>query len=81
MVLRHVLQRNSELPADQWVSGLSSQLIYRLIQYDYMYPFGDSPSPDSQVSILFDQETLQLKQIQLQASSLNITNAVAINAV
>ncbi len=45
-----------------------------------MYPFGDNPSPDSQVSILFDKETVELKQIQLKASSLNITSSVVINA-
>lgn len=52
-----------------------------MVQYDYAFPLGTNPAPDSQISVLFDKDTLDMQQILFRASSLNLTSAITINAV
>ena len=47
----------------------------------YSYPLGDKKAKDSDISVYFDKETLELRQFEIRANSLNIPNQIILYAV
>jgi hypothetical protein len=47
----------------------------------YSYPLGEKKAKDSDILMLFDKKTMDLKEIRVQSNSLNITNTLVLHAV
>lgn len=54
---------------------------FRMIEYVYSYPLGEKKAKDSDFSVFFDKETMDLKQFTIRANALNITSQIVIHAV
>lgn len=47
----------------------------------YSYPLGDKKAKESDFSVFFDKETMDLKQFTIRAHALNITSQIVIHAL
>jgi hypothetical protein len=47
----------------------------------YSYPLGEKKAKDSDILVYFEQDSMKLKEINVRANSLNITNTLVLHAV
>jgi len=56
-------------------------ITYRLIEFMYSYPLGEKKAKDSDIIVYFEKDSMKLKEINVRANSLNITNTLILHAV
>jgi hypothetical protein len=47
----------------------------------YSYPLGEKKAKDSDILVYFEKDSMKLKEINVRANSLNITNTLVLHAV
>jgi hypothetical protein len=47
----------------------------------YSYPLGEKKAKDSDILLYFEKDSMKLKEINVRANSLNITNTLVLHAV
>lgn len=47
----------------------------------YSYPLGEKKAKDSDILVYFEKDSMKLKDINIRANSLNITNTLVLHAV
>ena len=47
----------------------------------YSYPLGEKNAKDSDILVYFEKDSMKLKEINVRANSLNITNTLVLHAV
>lgn len=47
----------------------------------YSYPLGEMKAKDSDILVYFEKDSMKLKDINIRANSLNITNTLVLHAV
>jgi hypothetical protein len=47
----------------------------------YSYPLGEKKAKDSDIIVYFEKDSMKLKEINVRANSLNITNTLILHAV
>ena len=47
----------------------------------YSYPLGEKKAKDSDIQVYFEKDSMKLKEINVRANSLNITNTLVLHAV
>ena len=47
----------------------------------YSYPLGEKKAKDSDILVYFEKDSMKLKEINVRANSLNITNTLVLHAL